>query len=74
MKPIIRADPQRAERNLRNLVKVYTPSVVQVYGQDLVDILSELDSAREAAVAALEYDNPATPTAMRAAVAGKARG
>lgn len=63
----------RAELNLRNLVKVYTPSVVQVYGQDVVDILAELDCLRAAATAALEYDNPATPAAMRAAAVGMHR-
>lgn len=63
----IRSDPQRAERNLRNAIKVFTPSSVNVYGQDLVDILAALDQARAAATAALDHVNPASPAAMRAA-------
>jgi hypothetical protein len=70
----IRPDPQRAERNLRNVVRVFTPYMAQVYGQDVVDILGELDRARAAAVSTLELTDPASPTAMRAAAAGRARG
>jgi hypothetical protein len=70
----IRPDPQRAERNLRTLVRFGPPYTLQVYGQDVVDILGELDRCRAAATAALEHENPATPTAMRAAAAGMARG
>jgi hypothetical protein len=70
----IRPDPQIAERNLRNVVRVFTPYMAQVYGQDIVDILAELDRYRAAAVAALEHGDPAAPAAMRAAAAGRARG
>lgn len=63
----IRSDPQRAERNLRNAIRVFTPYQVPVYGQDIVDILTALDQARAAATAALDHVNPASPVAMRAA-------
>lgn len=67
-----RPNPDLAERNLRNLVRHGAPYTVQVYGQDLVDILAELDRARAAALTALEFSNPASPLAMQAAAAGKA--
>lgn len=63
----IRPDPRRAERNLRNAVRLFTPASVQVYGQDVVDILTELDRLRAAAVSALDHVDPASATSMRAA-------
>lgn len=60
-----------AERNLRNIVRDRVPYVVQVYGQDIVDILAELDRMRAAAVAALDQADPVSPTNLRVLGAGR---
>jgi hypothetical protein len=73
MSTSIRPDPERAERNLRNAIR-FRLAYVQVYGQDVVDILAELDKVRAerdqfqaAAVTALEQRDPAHPRTMKAA-------
>lgn len=74
MNAAIRSDPARAERNLRNAIRVYVPSQVPVYGQDIVDILAELDRLRDAALSALDAQDPASALSMRAAVVAKGAG
>lgn len=60
-----------AERNFRNHVRHRVPHTVQVYGQDIVDLLAELDRLRAAAIAALDHADPVSPTNLRVLGAGR---
>jgi hypothetical protein len=73
----IRPDPTRAERNLRNVTR-FGGYVIQVYHQDVVDVLGELDRLRQrveqsdaAAVASLDLIDQSSPTMLRAGRAGR---
>jgi hypothetical protein len=68
------SNTSRAEYNLWTAVRFGPPYTLQVYGQDVVDILAEVDQLRAAAVAALDAGELASVQALPANVQAADRG